>query len=167
MNIFKYCGCLILLFSIFSVTANTEIHQHKTKAIGKGTPIPKIELLIFRDPMDGVNIHVNIENYALGAPDMVEAKQDLTAQGILQGHAHVFVNAQKRRRLYGNDIHIPKEWLKAGVNQVAISLNSHQHENWVSGDHNIVSSVFFDLSKEPIILHKFTSQPLERNHQHH
>lgn len=145
-----------------------EIHQHQIKEIGADVPVPHIEITVFRDAMDGVNVHVEVENYELNAPDMTEETQDTTHSNLLQGHAHVFVNAEKMRRLYGNDFHIPATSLKAGVNQVAISLNSHQHENWVFGEdkHSIMSSVFFDLSKEPIVLHNFTSQPLEHTMHH-
>ncbi|MEH6710102.1 MAG: hypothetical protein V7733_02735 [Paraglaciecola polaris] len=150
-----------------TVMASTEIHEHKALDIGEGTPIPKIELSAYRDPLDGVNIHVEIDNYLLNAPNLAVNTPDNKVGGILQGHAHVFVNGIKRQRLYGKDVHIPQSWLEAGVNQVAISLNSHQHENWMSGDHNIVGSVFLDLSKKQIVLHNFTSQPIENKHAHH
>jgi len=97
---------------------------------------------------------------------MIKNSNDLNSVGILQGHAHVFINAQKLQRLYGTDLHIPADSLKQGVNQVATSLNSHVHENWIVDEHSIVSSVFFDLSKDPIILHNFSSQPLQEMHHH-
>ncbi|MEP0354878.1 MAG: hypothetical protein ABJH06_16865 [Paraglaciecola sp.] len=167
MNVISITLSLLMFILSDKALAVQEIHQHKSRDIGAETPIPKIELTIFKDMMDGVNIHVNVQNYLLNAPDIAKNPQSLTPEGFLQGHAHVFVNGQKRRRLYGSDIHIPLEWLKEGVNQIAISLNSHQHENWMSGEHNIVSSIFFDLSKDPIVLHDFTTQPLDSKHAHH
>jgi len=156
-----------ILLLISTVATAVEIHEHVSKDIGENTPIPKIEIQIFSDPIDGVNVHVDVENYVLNAPDMAESRGDVTKAGILQGHAHVFVNALKLRRLYGSDIHIPASTLNEGVNQVAISLNSHQHENWTKGGHDIMGSIFFDLSKEPIELYNFTSQPLEHGRMHH
>lgn len=138
-----------------------EIHDHITREIDPSTPVPKIEIQIYKDAMDGVNVHVDVENYELGAPDRVATKTDLNKDGILQGHAHVFINAVKYSRLYGMDMHIPASALKKGTNQIAVSLNSHNHENWTKNNHNIMSSVFFDLAKEPFILHNFSSQPLE------
>ena len=150
-----------------SASATTvEIHQHKSKDIGQGTLVPKIELRVFRDVMDGVNVHIEVANYVLNAPDL-STKSISSEEGILQGHAHVFVNGTKRQRLYGNDIHIPQSWLKDGVYQVAISLNSHQHENWVSEKQNIVGLVFLDLSKQQLVLQTFTSKPIENSHDHH
>ncbi|MDO6840518.1 hypothetical protein Q4602_13610 [Paraglaciecola chathamensis] len=161
---------LVIAAALFSIAANnalasTEIHEHKARDIGQGTLIPKIQLQVFRDQIDGVNIHVEVDNYLLNAPNT--AKKESNAGAILQGHAHVYVNGVKRQRLYGEDVHIPQSWLKTGVNQVAVSLNSHQHENWMSGDHSIVGSVFLDLSKKDIVLHTFTSQPIENKHAHH
>lgn len=158
---------LIASLLLCSGVNGLEIHQHRSKEIGERTPVPKIEIQIFRDKIDGVNVHVNVENYILNAPDVVQAPKASTDQDVLQGHAHVFVNALKLRRLYGNDIHIPASALSEGVNQIAVSLNSHQHENWTQGGNDIMSSIFFDLSKEPIVLHNFTSQPLEHQNQHH
>ncbi|MDA7745960.1 hypothetical protein N8878_01325 [Psychromonas sp.] len=154
------------LFSALAFSASTEIHQHKSIEIQSDTPIPKIELTAFRDSMDGVNIHIEVANYVLNAPDT--AIDTLTTKnGYLNGHAHVFVNGTKRQRLYGNDIHIPNSWLQHGVNQVAISLNSHQHDNWTKNKQNIVGSIFFDLEKDELVLHNFTSQPIENKHAHH
>jgi hypothetical protein len=144
--------------------ASTEIHEHLAIDIPKNTPIPKIEITAFRDAIDGVNIHVETEKYILNPPDLAVETSDNKVNGILQGHAHIFVNGVKRQRLYANDVHIPQEWLDKQVNQIAISLNSHQHENWMSGDHTIVSSVFIDLSKDPLVLYNFSSQPLENRH---
>ncbi|MEP1551889.1 MAG: hypothetical protein ABJJ44_13650 [Paraglaciecola sp.] len=161
------------LFIVLAITLQTnviasslEIHEHKSREIGKGTPVPRIELTVFRDTMDGVNVHVEVANYVLNAPDLA-TKTTQSPNGVLQGHAHVFVNGIKRQRLYGSDIHIPASWLKTGVNQVAISLNSHQHENWVADDQNVVGSIFIDLSRENIVLHNFTSQPITNKHAHH
>ncbi|MBL4632117.1 MAG: hypothetical protein JKY14_13555 [Paraglaciecola sp.] len=163
----QYMGMLLAMTLQSSVIASTlEIHQHKSREISSNTPIPKIELTVFRDTMDGVNVHIEVANYVLNAPDL-SIKSITSEYGILQGHAHVFVNGTKRQRLYGSDVHIPKSWLKDGVNQVAISLNSHQHENWVAQEQNIVGSIFLDLSKKEFVLHNFTSQPIENSHAHH
>lgn len=147
--------------SINTIAGTTEIHQHKSLDIGD-MPVPKIELNVFRDVMDGVNVSLNVQNYILNAPDTVIAEAE-----FLQGHAHVFVNGTKKQRLYGTDIHIPQQWLKAGVNQIAISLNSHQHENWVKDNNNIVSSVFINMAVPDLVLHNYSSQPLVTAHAHH
>ena len=168
MTQYKYYASFIFtfIFNTLAFASSIEIHEHKSKEIGINTPIPKIELTLFRDSMDGVNVHIDIANYVLNAPDL--APTTLTSEkGYLHGHAHVFINGIKKQRLYGNDIHIPQRWLKKGVNQIAISLNSHQHENWTSEQQYIVGSIFLDLSKKDFVLHNFTSQPINNPHVHH
>ncbi|WP_246143363.1 hypothetical protein [Colwellia echini] len=154
--------------------ANKEVHNHIAKQLSPNTPVPKIAVTLFRDVIDGVNVHIEVENYILNAPDFstsskTKALQNNTSgnedSAVLEGHAHVFINSNKLQRLYGSDMHIPASALKKGVNQIAISLNSHQHENWMVGDHPIVSSVFFNLDTPDLILHQFSSQPL--THEHH
>lgn len=139
--------------------ADKQIHQHTALEIPASTPVPRIEIQVDRDAIDGLNVLIKVENYILNSP---LDKQKATAQ--LQGHAHVFVNGQKKQRLYGNAIHIPQIWLKQGVNQIAISLNSHNHENWTKDGKSVVGSVFVDQSKKELVLHHFTSQPLEHGH---
>ncbi|MDP2608401.1 MULTISPECIES: hypothetical protein [unclassified Oceanobacter] len=154
----------LLLGLTGSAHAAKEMHMHASRNILADAPVPQIEIQVFRDAMDGVNVHVKVKHYELGAPDMVTTAGYQNAEGILQGHAHVFVNTHKVQRLYGPDIHIPASLLQDGVNQVAISLNTHQHENWVNNNHNIMSSVFFDLANEPITLNRFSSQPVTMPH---
>lgn len=157
----RFIVSAFMFTSINAVAGTTEIHQHKSLDIGD-MPVPKIELSVFRDVMDGVNVSLNVQNYVLNAPDNMT-----TESKFLQGHAHVFVNGTKKQRLYGTDIHIPQEWLKSGVNQIAISLNSHQHENWVKDNKNIVSSVFINMAAPDLVLHNYSSQPLVVTHHHH
>ncbi|WP_198147286.1 hypothetical protein [Gilvimarinus polysaccharolyticus] len=156
---------VMMVLATSGTAASVEIHEHKTKSIGE-YPTPKIHLSVFRDAMDGININVKVENYHLNAPNSIASSDSATA-ATLQGHAHVFVNGIKRQRLYGNDLHIPNEWLQSGVNQIAISLNSHQHENWIAAGQTIVGSVFVDLSRQPIVLHNFSSQPINHIHGKH
>lgn len=156
------------LYSVLGMAAfanaspgEVEIHQHKAREVGE-YPVPKIQLSVFRDAMDGVNVQVTVENYLLNAP---QSAANLESER-LTGHAHVFVNGVKKQRLYGQDIHIPQAWLKPGVNQVAISLNSHAHENWTVDGNTIVGSVFIDLENPALVLHNFTSQPISETHTH-
>lgn len=161
ISVTKALASALAGLTLFAQAATTEIHQHKSLDIGD-MPVPKIELQVFRDAMDGINVSVNVQNYLLNAPDTM-----LKDSKLLQGHAHVFVNGVKKQRLYGSDIHIPQDWLKAGVNQVAISLNSHQHENWVKDNNNIVGSVFINMALPELVLHNYSSQPLVTAHAHH
>lgn len=162
-TLLRRCSFMIILVC-FTAHADKQIHQHSALEIPADMPTPAIEMQVERDPMDGLNILIKMQNYLMNSP-----LDEITEAGILQGHAHVFVNGKKVQRLYGNAIHIPADWLKKGINQIAISLNSHQHENWTKDGKSLVGSVFVDLSKEQLVLHHFTSQPLENEHRgmHH
>lgn len=157
-GIFKIFSFIILSVS-FAVQADKQIHQHSALEIPEGFATPAIEMQVERDPIDGLNILIKMQNYIMNSP-----LDEMSKAEVLQGHAHVFVNGKKMQRLYGDAIHIPADWLKKGVNQIAISLNSHQHENWTKDGKSLVGSVFVDLSKEQLVLHHFTSQPLDNEH---
>lgn len=162
MKICHFVSLFVGLFCCFSVVADKQIHQHKALEIPAGVPIPGIAMNVARDPIDGINVLLSIENYLMNSP--LDPREDSV---VLQGHAHVFVNGVKKQRLYGNALHIPADWLKKGVNQVAVSLNSHEHENWTIDGKSIVGSVFVDLAQDKLVLHHFTSQPINTEHHHH
>ncbi|MFT4940525.1 MAG: hypothetical protein ACI88A_003581 [Paraglaciecola sp.] len=90
-------GQYFVIFGMFEANAlqssalvsTAEIHQHRSKGIGHGTLVPKIELKVFRDVMDDVNVHTEVANYVLNAPYLT-TKSISSEEGILQGHAYVF-----------------------------------------------------------------------------
>jgi hypothetical protein len=150
---------LILWISASASAANVEVHQHSAKEIDYNTPIPKVYLNAFKDALDGINVQIMTEDYVLNAPLDEDMCNQPTVNSVLQGHAHLFVNGIKRQRVYGKLIHVPKSWLRDGINQIAVSLNSHRHENWVVNGQTIVSSLFVDIEQEPLIIHSFSSRP--------
>lgn len=148
------CGYWLLL-AASAQAADMEIHDHKSRDIGD-YPEPQIAINIYRDPIDGVNLHIELERYRIESPSLPGDSQSLS------GHAHLFINGVKKQRLYARDAHIPASWLKPGVNQIAVSLNSHQHENWTINGREIVASVFFNLEAVPPVLHAYSSSPVIR-----
>ncbi|USD67063.1 hypothetical protein [Vibrio sp. SCSIO 43136] len=133
---------------------SAEVHQHAAKEIGD-MPVPQIAVSVTRDAVDGVNVNLQLSNYALGPPE-----SEIECASVLQGHAHLFINGKRVMRLYAQSLHIPSHLLEGKINQIAVSLNSHQHENWIVNDQTVVASVFIDTSKEALVLHSFSSQPL-------
>lgn len=158
---------IILIGALLLAAVNAkEVHQHSMQVVPTNK-IPKIELLITRDPMDGINVHLNLDNYTLNAPSADNTNLEYAKDDILQGHAHVFINGNKYLRTYATDFHIPASALKQGVNQIAVSLNSHKHQNWVYQEQFIVSSVFLNLDEPQLVLHNYSSQPLSKQQAHH
>lgn len=156
MKLFSFFLLLTTVVSISASAGSTQIHQHKSRDVGSH-PLPRLAIQVERDPMDGINVHLVLQDYVINSPATATPEGDDDA--VLQGHAHVYVNGVKRQRLYGEDVHIPANWLIDGVNQIAVSLNSHQHENWMSDAHTIVASAFINLKNEPLVMHYYASQP--------
>ena len=154
-----------VLLSVFilptSALATKEIHQHVLLELDENTPVPQISLNVFRDETDGVNLHIQTNKYILNAPH-----SSTPDSKYISGHAHLFINAKKVQRVYGADVHLPASLFRKGVNQIAISLNSHQHENYTKNGQNIVGSVYIDLNKPELVIHGFSSQPITE-HKHH
>ncbi|MBV1910807.1 MAG: hypothetical protein KUG78_16025 [Kangiellaceae bacterium] len=169
--------CVVLVI-VGSKAFCGELHQHNSRDIGN-SPAPQIELSVYRDQVSGVNVHISVKNYWLNAPNFIQSfdaaefdgnelkEEDEKKTENLQGHAHVFVNGIKRQRLYGSDIHISNGWLKKGVNQITISLNSHQHENWTVNDKPIVDSILINLEQKGLVLPNHKPRPVNIGHDHH
>ncbi len=156
-------SAILLSLSLSSpVQASKEIHEHKLLELDASTPVPEIALAVFRDETDGINLHIRTNRYELNSPN---AKPH---SNYLSGHAHLFVNGKKVQRVYAQYVHLPKDLFKQGINQIAVSLNSHQHENYTKKGQNIVGSVFIDFSKPELVVHDFSSQPMtDHSHHHH
>lgn len=157
---------ILIVLNMFvspSLLANKQVHEHKSKVIPDGKLIPQIRLAVFRDASDGINLHIETQNYRLNSP----SDDRPVEMNRLQGHAHLFINGVKKQRVYGAFLHLPRAWFKGGINQIAVSLNSHQHENWVANGQNIVGSIFVDFDKAELVQHHFSSQPMTMGHQHH
>ncbi|WP_046006345.1 hypothetical protein [Pseudoalteromonas rubra] len=161
MKIFATLIALGLFFTTMTAYADKDIHQHKSLEIEQQSLLPRVALTVVRDESDGLNLSIDIVNYVLNSPAVAE-----NVQQSLTGHAHLFINGEKKMRVYGQYVHLPASWFKAGVNQIAVSLNSHQHENWTWKGNTVMGSVFIDLADPQLVLHQFSSQPLLSHHHH-
>lgn len=94
-------------------------HEHGMLPVDDWANPPTIAAEIFKDPESGWNLHVRTTNFAVNAAaagyDNVEG----------EGHAHIYVNGDKLRRLYGEWYHIGG--LSAGQHHVKVSLNANDH----------------------------------------
>jgi len=133
----------LLLTALLSLSVNgaavKEIHQHKMLELSPDTPVPQITLEVYRDETDGVNVHIRTNQYVLNAPHSQAQESE-----FLTGHAHLFINSKKVQRVYGADVHLPASLFRQGVNQIAVSLISHQHENYTKKGQFIVVSLYID-----------------------
>ncbi|MCE9687995.1 hypothetical protein LZP73_17610 [Shewanella sp. AS16] len=130
------------------------VHDYGPIQVPDDSPLPELALVLHRDAMSGINLHLALRHYALGPPEQAAVGK------MLNGHAHLYVNGKKIQRLYGPDVHLPAELFKPGVNLVLVSLNAHSHAVWQDGDKQLLASSFINPEADKLVLHSFSSAPL-------
>lgn len=147
--------CLLNQFVYAQDHSNMKM-DHKQVEISTDVLTPQIEISLIQDTMSGFNLHIELKNYRIESP----IHKDKPINNIINGHAHLFVNGKKVTRLYGLDTYISGDLLNEGVNSIAVTLNSHEHDTWTYKGRPITSSVTIDSRKENPILHSFSSSPI-------
>ena len=83
-------------------------------------PFPDVDLVVHKDPVNGWNLEIQFDNFAL-APENINQENQPN-----EGHAHLHINGEKITRIYGNWYHLPE--LPEGSNELSVYLNTNQHE---------------------------------------
>ncbi len=142
-------------------------HSHMPIAVPENIKTPAMSLEIYEDAMSGYNLHIKNQHYNLTPPprgvlsmaDLMSVSIDKKT-GFVEGHAHLYINGTKIQRVYSEDLHIPAEHFKSGINTVSVTLNNHGHMFWTAQDKKIVSTLYIDASLPEIVKHKFESFPV-------
>ena len=80
---------------------------------------PQLAMQITKDPVSGYNLQLEVVNFSF-------SPQNAGAGNVTgEGHAHVYINGEKRGRLYGPWTHL--DGLPKGVVEVTVSLNTNDH----------------------------------------
>lgn len=167
--------CIFILFFLSSFNAvgqqeNVMImdHSHMPINVPAKTPIPALSLQLNKDAMSGYNLILTLQHYHLiPPPPNVLSMADLMkvavsdSSGFIEGHAHLYVNGRKIQRVYGENVHIPQEHFKKGINTVSVTLNNHGHMYWVANKKKILATIYVDQSKTPFITYQFESFPVK------
>lgn len=102
-------------------------HDHSALLVLQpGPTAPTLDFDLVPDSMAGVNLHIRTTNFRF-APENVNADH---RPG--EGHAHVYVNGEKRARLYGPWYHLSP--LPKGEVAVRVTLNANSHDPLAVGD---------------------------------
>lgn len=109
-------------------------HAHDTMREAEGAP-PTVALEVIPDSVAGYNLHLVTDNFRF-SPD----KAGIATEGI-EGHAHLYVNGEKKARVYGPWFHLPDGWLAAGENTVRVTLNDNVHRVWAAGGKPVAAEV--------------------------
>ncbi|MCO1333255.1 hypothetical protein MO867_02775 [Microbulbifer sp. OS29] len=167
MNICRYliAGSLIwaVATSLMTQAAQPNSHaghngdQHPVIEIPLHVATPRVELDISRDDLSGYNLHIDYDRFELESPRYACD----SSEQFLEGHAHLYINGEKIRRLYGPDLHIPGKLLKPGFNQITVTLNAHDHSTWSRGGKRILATLFVQLDKKNLVQHRFSTSPIE------
>jgi len=133
-------------------------HNNK-REISENTAIPQLSLSLFKDTSNGYNLYLSLVNYQIQPPELSQIKGVLNAP--LEGHAHLYINGIKIGRLYGVYYHLPEKMFNAGVNNIKVTLNSHDHAVWTVQDKDVLSSLMINTLKEDFILYQFDTQAVK------
>lgn len=141
-------------------------HSHMPLNVPEGAPVPALTLNLEADSMSGYNLHLDIRLFKLEPPpgamsmrQMMSATRDADS-GLLNGHAHLYVNGRKIQRLYGPDVHLPVKLFDTGkINQITVTLNNHGHMDLVHDGRQILASLFVEPGANPEIVHRFDARP--------
>lgn len=146
-----------LLLSISSyaghpAAGDTVKMEHPSQPIPEQAMVPSISFKLMPDMMDGYNLilktnHFNILPPLMGEADLLEKN----GAQILQGHAHLYINGEKMMRLYGENIHIPANWINRGINSITVSVNNHMHGTFTQEDREIQSTLIIDTNADQLI----------------
>lgn len=109
-------------------------HHNTAVSIATGGNAPTLAIALHPDPSAGWNLEVKTSNFRF-APE--HASMD-NADG--EGHAHVYINGEKLRRLYGSWMHL--DALPKGAVEVTVSLNANDHSPLSVGDMPLSASTF-------------------------
>ncbi|MCL1125683.1 hypothetical protein [Shewanella surugensis] len=132
-------------------------HLHVKKAVPAGVVVPKLDLQLFVDHKSGYNLHIiyDYDGFELEPPEFLDKPK-----GIIEGHAHLFINGKKIQRVYGAYLHLDAKLFKLGINSISVTLNSHQHDTWSVDGKPIVATYFINTQVTPVIQYYFSAFPM-------
>ena len=110
-------------------------HQHGNAREIQGAAAPSLELRAVADSAGGYNLQLLVDNFRFSPENIGRATE------AIEGHAHLYVNGQKKSRLYGPWFHLPEEWLQPGENIVRVTLNDNRHAPWTSDGRMIAAEI--------------------------
>ena len=112
-------------------------HHHGTITIADEQPVPDVDLIVHKDPVNGWNLEIKLDNFAF-APENINRENQPN-----EGHAHLHINGEKVTRIYSNWYHLPE--LPSGRNELSVYLNTNQHEYLMYQDNMIEDTEVVDV----------------------
>ena len=107
--------------------------HHGTFEIPPGQAVPTLNLVVHTDAVEGWNLELQTTNFRF-APEQVNQSNQSNV-----GHGHLYINSEKRGRVYGPWVHLVD--LPPGPHQITVSLNANQHQTLTHQGQPITATV--------------------------
>ncbi len=163
----------LLLFISHLALAQREMkmdHSHMPIALPQEAKPIALSLVLSTDAMSGYNLTLLTDNYSFSLPPAQMSMMEMMSvdmdekTGIVEGHAHLYVNGNKIQRIYGEYVHLPAELFAEGVNSISVTLNNHGHMYWTMQEKKVIATLFINSSNEKLISYQFESFPSQKAH---
>ncbi len=129
---------LLLSIALAAVSCGeSDHHNHVGLEIPEGEPIPTVELAATEDLVSGWNLRLITTNFEF-APHRAGREVVLG-----EGHAHLYVDGEKRDRLYGPWYHLGD--LTPGRHSIEVTLNSNDHAAYQVGGKTISAETTIEV----------------------
>lgn len=129
---------LLLSIALAAVSCGgSDHHTHAGFEIPEGEPVPTIELAASEDPVSGWNLQLITTNFEF-APHRAGREVVLG-----EGHAHLYVDGEKRDRIYGPWYHLRD--LTPGRHTIEVTLNSNDHAAYQVGGKTISAEAAIEV----------------------
>ncbi|NEP88284.1 MAG: hypothetical protein F6K18_16420 [Okeania sp. SIO2C2] len=115
-------------------------HSHKKIEIPADKPVPKVDLVAYKDTMKGWNLELKLTNFKF-APETVNQSSNPN-----EGHAHLYINDKKITRIYSNWYYLGN--LDPGNNKITVTLNTNKHEDLVSNSKMIMDTEIIEVTAQ-------------------
>ena len=115
-------------------------HSHKKMEIPADKPVPKVDLVAYKDTMKGWNLELKLTNFKF-APETVNQSSNPN-----EGHAHLYINDKKITRIYSNWHYLGN--LDPGSNKITVTLNTNKHEDLVSNSKMIMDTEIIEVTAQ-------------------
>jgi hypothetical protein len=117
--------------------------MHKMIKVDPEAPVPEVVISATKDTKDGYNLYVDTKNYTFTP----EAISDEVVPN--EGHAHIYINGVKAARLYGDWFHLGSDLFTQEENEIRVTLNANNHDEWASEGQTIADSITVEKPKQP------------------
>ena len=129
----------ILVAVILAACGDEGAHTHSGFEIPEGEAVPTIKVVATEDPVSGWNLQLITSDFTF-SPERAGREFVLG-----EGHAHLYVDGEKRDRLYGPWYHLDN--LAPGEHTIEVTLNGNNHAVYQSDGRSISDEITVEADR--------------------